>query len=81
MTVDPSQGAQLYTMHCSACHGPDGSGTAVGPDIREDVFEEDTSELVEVILEGEDDMPPIAVLPSEAFQIVQWMKMNFEDHH
>ena len=80
MPLEPSRGAQLYTTHCSACHGPNGSGSVAGPDIREDVLEEDTEEIVEVILEGEDDMPPIAILPSEALQIVHWMKITFEEH-
>lgn len=70
--------AQLYQAYCAPCHAEDGSGTSMGPDIREDGREEDLDELVEVMLEGEDDMPPIKITEAQALLIAEWMKANFQ---
>jgi len=71
-------GAALYQTYCGGCHGGDASGVpGVGPDIREDVAEDSQSEIVEVILEGEDDMPAIPVSRDQAFAIAAWLKEAF----
>ena len=73
-------GAELYDTYCSNCHASDASGVCgIGPDIREDVSEESISELVEVILEGEDNMPAIPVSRPEAVAIASWLKHVFSD--
>ncbi|MCB9765373.1 MAG: cytochrome c [Alphaproteobacteria bacterium] len=72
-------GQALYTRHCATCHGPDGAGTSAGPDIREEVFEEPIDELVEVMQEGEDDMPPTGVTAAEGRAIAQWMRATFTE--
>ena len=71
------QGAPLYKTYCSACHGSAGTGTGAGPDIIRDVFREDVRDLVEVMLEGEDRMPPIGITEPQAVVIAQWMKSTF----
>ena len=79
--VDPidtaalARGAELYSVHCAACHSPDGTG-GTGPDITRELDEED-EEIIEIILEGEDDMPAASVTPEEAQLIVDWMRTAF----
>jgi len=70
-------GAQLFATYCAGCHGPDGTGAGFAPNIHEDVHEEDLDELIEVILEGDDDMPPISVTHDQALAIVLWMRATF----
>ncbi len=74
-TAALAAGADLYSIHCAACHSPDGTG-GTGPDITSEVDEED-EELIEMILEGEDDMPAANVTPEEAQLIVDWMRTAF----
>ena len=74
---DIVEGERLYQMHCSVCHGVGGAGSSIGPDILEDVAEESVEDLVEVMLEGEDDMPAANVTPEEAQLIVDWMRTAF----
>ena len=76
---DIVEGERLYQMHCSVCHGVGGAGSSIGPDILEDVAEESVEDLVEVMLEGEDDMPAIGVTSQEALAIATWLKHVFAD--
>jgi|SRR5690242_12651847 cytochrome c6 len=56
--------ANTFKGNCASCHGADGAGTALGktmqaPDLRsEEVQKLPDSELVTVISEGKNNMPP-----------------------
>jgi mono/diheme cytochrome c family protein len=45
-----SQGLQLYAAECVACHGADGSGTALAPAINDPVLREKSADELERIL-------------------------------
>ncbi len=65
--------AELYATYCAACHGANAEGTVLGPELLEEVAEEDDDEIVEVILEGDDDMPPIAIPAADALAITRYL--------
>lgn len=75
------RGQQLYMQHCAACHGVSARGSVAGPDLIEEIEEELEEEspqrvrreLIEVMREGEDDMPPIAVSEEEASLIADYL--------
>ena len=59
LAADPRNGAKLYNMHCSSCHGPKGQGMMPGtPDFGRDrtLFAADPV-LVQVIEQGRGVMP------------------------
>jgi mono/diheme cytochrome c family protein len=37
--VDPERGAALFDANCAACHGPQASGTTLGPPLVHEVYE------------------------------------------
>ncbi len=59
-------GAQLYKTKCAACHGPDGSGSAVGKKLgahdfaSSEVQNLSDQELIEITTKGKDKMPGYA---------------------
>lgn len=75
--TDPTQleaARQLYVQYCSACHGQDAQGNEpLGPELLEEVAEESDEELLEVIIEGDDEMPPIPVTTQQASEIIGWL--------
>ncbi|MCL1594309.1 MAG: c-type cytochrome [Actinomycetia bacterium] len=52
-SVAPTTGASAYVAFCGACHGANGSGTALGPDI----VGESRSEIIDVVRKGDGTMP------------------------
>jgi mono/diheme cytochrome c family protein len=60
---DPAAGEQVYADECSSCHGVSGEG-GVGPAMSS-VAGEGEAEIVEVVLEGEGDMPSFSDLPDQ----------------
>lgn len=62
-TGQDSAGASVYKAKCTTCHGPDGSGTAVGKslnvaDLRSAAVQSRTdAELTQVISDGKNNMP------------------------
>jgi len=54
-------GEDLYMTSCSACHGSDGRGSNLGPDLIWDVGEQTHEGIVETILEGTGRMEPVDV--------------------
>lgn len=70
-------GGELFSTHCSSCHGSDGTGTGNGPNIVGEVSRHSDEDIIDVILNGEDRMPAIEVTEEEAQLIVDWMRENF----
>lgn len=66
-------GQMLYAQYCGTCHGDQGQGTTLGPELLEEVAEEPDDEILEVIQEGEDDMPPIAISEEQSRQVIGFL--------
>ena len=69
-------GATLFATHCAACHGADGRGGS-GPDLADEVPGKSDGDLTDVILNGNGNMPPIAVSGDEAAVIVAHLRTLF----
>lgn len=60
---DSAAGASVYKAKCTTCHGPDGSGTAIGKSLKvadlrsPEVQSRSDAELTQVISEGKNNMP------------------------
>lgn len=63
---------EIYELNCASCHASDMSGS-VGPDISNvgDDFTEE--ELVEIMVNGEGDMPPTLLDEEEAEALSEWL--------
>lgn len=53
VAAPPSSPAERFAFTCASCHGPDGQGTALGPDIAGEEFDE----IIETVRFGDDQMP------------------------
>jgi mono/diheme cytochrome c family protein len=58
---DANNGKDVYESNCQGCHGEDGASGTVNRNIRES----SETELVDVVLNGEDEMPSFADTLSE----------------
>jgi mono/diheme cytochrome c family protein len=74
---EPLSGEELYAMHCASCHGATAEGTDDGPGLGHEVERHSDSDLVRVILDGDDDMPAIGVTEDEAQRIVDYLRELF----
>ena len=68
----PASGEDLYAANCAGCHGADGEG-GNGPALGYVVPGMDAEDVAEVIMLGEDSMPPIAVTAEEANAIAEYV--------
>ena len=68
-------GEALYSTHCASCHGDDGTGGSERG-IEGELHHSD-EELIDVILNGDGEMPGINVTEEEAQAIVDWMRASF----
>ncbi|MEC7948246.1 MAG: cytochrome c [Myxococcota bacterium] len=64
----PRTGEQLYAEECARCHGTEGQGN-IGPPMDISVGNNDVPRLMEIVIEGYGDMPPIAVTTEEAERV------------
>jgi mono/diheme cytochrome c family protein len=69
-----ASGKSLYGTYCSACHGETGNGSDQGPSLEEEVVENSEEDIVNVILNGDDDMEPVDVSEKEAAIIAAYVK-------
>ena len=72
--VHLASGQSLYGTYCSACHGETGNGSDQGPSLEEEVAESSEEDIVDVILNGDDDMEPVDVSEAEAVNIAAYVK-------
>ena len=70
-------GEALYASHCAACHGADGKGNTIGPDLEGEVMRHSDEELVDVMLNGDGSMAPVAISEDEAYAIAGWLRTIF----
>lgn len=54
---DSTRGAGLYKLHCAVCHGPDGQGAELGPNLVEKTVLLRPRDFYEVIENGRHRMP------------------------
>lgn len=84
VTIDPSlvgnpvAGGALFSAHCASCHSIEQGRHTIGPDLYEEVPEEDDEELWEIILAGEDEeMPPTALSGQQTADLVAYLRATF----
>ena len=66
-------GKDAWQTNCASCHAADGSGTAIGPDVRDE-----RDETIEVTLFGEDDMAPLDYLENQTIaDIAEFVEKGF----
>jgi len=70
-------GERLYGFYCQPCHGDDGTGGTLGPDITERVWDFTDAQLLQIILEGTDGMSPINLEEDEALLVIGWIRESF----
>ena len=61
-----ASGAQLFSNNCESCHGPDGAGGHVGPDLQKSAVAEDLARVEKQVRNGGGAMPPFADVLSDA---------------
>ncbi len=66
-------GEALYATYCSACHGTSGEG-GYGPALDGEFEEKSDEQIVDIILNGDGSMAPVAVSEDEAYAIVEWYR-------
>lgn len=59
---DAAAGATIYADNCESCHGADGTGGGTYPDLTAGI---ESNEVVEVVTNGEGDMPAFGESLSE----------------
>jgi len=76
--ADTERGVNLYTKHCSACHGPEGQGAELGPNLVERSVLLRPSDFHEVIEGGRRRMPGFQKLISrgEEDDILAWLRQK-----
>jgi cytochrome c6 len=66
-----ASGAQLFSANCSSCHGPDGGGGEVGPNLQKSSVAENLAQVEQQVRNGGGAMPPFAdVLSDEEIDTV-----------
>jgi mono/diheme cytochrome c family protein len=61
-----ASGAELFSNNCESCHGPDGAGGHVGPDLQKSAVAEDLARVEEQVRNGGGAMPQFANVLSDA---------------
>jgi mono/diheme cytochrome c family protein len=68
---EAADGAQLFSSNCQTCHGPEGAGGHVGPDLQKSAVAEDLATVEKQVRNGGGAMPPFAgVLSDEEIDAV-----------
>lgn len=53
-----ADGESVFSSNCASCHGQEGTGGNVGPDLQQSSTAEDQSAVEEVVRNGQGTMPP-----------------------
>lgn len=70
--VDP--GKLVFESRCARCHGADGSGGEMGPDIRSRAASRNDQQLANIFHEGSGAMLPVAVTESELAPLIRFLR-------
>jgi alcohol dehydrogenase (cytochrome c) len=60
-----ASGAQLFSDNCQTCHGPEGTGGHVGPDLQKSPVAENLAQVEKQVRNGGGGMPPFADVLSD----------------
>ena len=55
-----ASGAQLFKDNCETCHGPEGTGGHVGPDLQKSPVAENLAQVKKQVRNGGGGMPPFS---------------------
>lgn len=70
-TSQAESGAQLFSDNCQSCHGPDGAGGHVGPNLQKSSIAENLALVKRQVNNGGGAMPPFSgVLSDEQIDVV-----------
>jgi mono/diheme cytochrome c family protein len=58
-------GAELFSSNCETCHGPNGTGGHVGPDLQKSSVAEDLAKVEKQVRNGGGAMPPFSDVLSD----------------
>ncbi|HTS66317.1 MAG TPA: PQQ-binding-like beta-propeller repeat protein [Candidatus Acidoferrales bacterium] len=70
--IDP--GRLTFESRCARCHGGDGSGGDMGPDIRGRLAAHTGAQLAKLFREGSGAMPPVAVAEAELAPLTRFLR-------
>jgi quinohemoprotein ethanol dehydrogenase len=62
---EAASGAQLFSDNCQTCHGPEGTGGHVGPDLQKSSVAENLAQVEQQVRNGGGGMPPFADMLSD----------------
>jgi alcohol dehydrogenase (cytochrome c) len=66
-----ASGSQLFGANCQSCHGQDGAGGHIGPNLQESPVAENLDQVLRQIRNGGGAMPPFAgVLSDEEIDLI-----------
>jgi mono/diheme cytochrome c family protein len=60
-----SSGAQLFGNNCQSCHGPNGAGGQIGPDLQKSSVAENLAQVEKQVRNGGWAMPPFSDVLSD----------------
>lgn len=78
LTGDATAGADVFAGSCgqSTCHAADGSG-GEGVDLREHIPEHTDAQLVELMIDGEGEMPATGLTAQEEADVLAYLRETF----
>jgi alcohol dehydrogenase (cytochrome c) len=74
MAQDADPGRLAFETRCARCHGADGSGGDMGPDIRIRLAANTDAQLATLFHNGSGAMPPVAVTDAEFTPLVRFLR-------
>jgi alcohol dehydrogenase (cytochrome c) len=74
VSQDADPGRVVFEARCARCHGADGSGGDMGPDIRFRSQSRSDGQLTRLFREGSGAMPPVAVNEPELAPLVRFLR-------
>jgi mono/diheme cytochrome c family protein len=70
-TDQAASGTQLFKDNCETCHGPEGTGGHVGPDLQKSPVAENLAQVKKQVRNGGGGMPPFSgALSDEEIDVV-----------
>jgi ubiquinol-cytochrome c reductase cytochrome c subunit len=74
--VDTGPGQALYTMHCATCHGANGQGADLGPNVVGISILLRPAEYQQIVRDGKNRMPAFKTLLNarQSHQILAWLR-------
>jgi len=79
LTGDVAAGEAVFEATCgfSSCHGPTGDDGANGVKFSEHIHHHTDYELVDFVLNGTGDMPPVGISPQETADVLAWLRATY----